>query len=280
MPAARAQDTDHATTTHMTGHVLGRIGLQIRIEDGSPRIDLPLHPILLDADGHLDFGVLGLYLDAASGQAPSFPQNRPWLHADITAHRLNAPEGQVLSASSRVERLGGRSGVLVVDVHDDLGVHVARSVQQFVFVGPPRPAERTAHERARFYRRLHGTCSLRVPLHEALEIGRDGDGDGRAGWSIPLQELSRNTWGGLHGGVAIALVDAAVTGAVTEATGAPARTVSAAVRYLTPSLAGPVRAEPTIVGRRGDVVLVATEVRDAGAEGTLTILADAHVSVG
>src|SRR5690606_13755141 len=67
---------------------------------------------------------------------------------------------------------------------------------------------------------------------------------------------------GLHGGVATTFVDAAAAGAVGQARGGPARTVSAAVRYLRPALHGPFTVTPEILHDDGRVAVVRTPVLD------------------
>ncbi|MDY7103991.1 MAG: hotdog domain-containing protein [Actinomycetota bacterium] len=283
-PPGEPSRPDDASPAHdppydMAGHVLAKIGLRIAVEDGPPRFDLHLEPVLLDGDGHLDFGVLGVYLDMASGQIAS-ARTAPWVHADITAHRLAPPRGSVLSASSTALRLGRRTGVVELDVHDELGTHVARSTQELVFVGPERPPEDRGEMRARFYGMFDGRCSLDAPMGEVLGIERR-DEDGAAVWELGLSDASRNGFGGLHGGVAIALVEAAAVGAVVDAGGGggdvTATCRSASVRYLAPGMVGPFRAAPTIVARHGGTALVRVGVHDAGAEDRLTIVAEVHI---
>jgi acyl-coenzyme A thioesterase PaaI-like protein len=259
----------------MSRHVLARIGLEITMEDGPPRFDLHLDPVLLDGDGHVDFGVLGVYLDMASGQAAA-ASSRPSVHADITAHRLAAPRGRVLRATSTTLRVGRRSGVIELDVHDEVGTRAARSVQEVVFTGPAGEPQERAEMRARFYDAFRGRCSLEAPMREVLGIERD-DSAGAPAWTMALSDAGRNGFGGLHGGVAIALVEAAATGVVEDG---PAVCQGAAVRYIAPGLVGPFRAVPTVVTRRGGVALVRVAVHDTGAEDRLVILAESHVAVG
>jgi acyl-coenzyme A thioesterase PaaI-like protein len=276
-PAARREHS-HDPVHDMADHVLTKLGLQVTMDGGAPTFALPLHPVLLGAGGHVDFGVLGVYLDMAASQVLAGGQDRPWVHADITMHRLAAPRGQVLVPTTTAVRMGGRSGVVVIEVHDDAGTHVARSVQEIVFTGAARPPG-TAGDRKPFFELFHGGCTLAAPLPEELGIvAGDGEGDGRP-WSIPLSDGSRNGFGGLHGGVTVALVEAAAVGALGDEPAAAGWAMSASVRYLAPSLVGPFLATPRIVARRGDVALVSVEVRDPGMDDRLTVLADVHVSL-
>lgn len=261
----------------MAGHVLAQLGLQFHYEGDHRRTELAIDPVLLDPDGHLNFGVLGIVMDMASSEPVAMQATGPFVHADITAHRLRAPRGRTLITRSTAVRVGRRSGVVAIDLVDDLGTHVARSTQEIVFPGGrnAEPDEAQRQEmRSRFFDRFVGPCSLPGPLYEILEIT---GGEGPEMW-IPLLDASRNGFGGLHGGVATAVVDAAAVAAV-ESIGHRGRTLTAAVRYLLPSLVGPFRATPTVVGVQGSTAVVVVEVRDTGADDRLTILADVHVDV-
>lgn len=280
MPSA---DTDRDRDFDVSRHVLGQLGLRLREDaDGERHIDLELAGVHLGGDGHVDFGVLGVFLDLAASQPPEMRRVGPWLHADITIHRLRPPRGSRLRTAPRMVRMGRRTGIVEIEVHDDAGTHVARSVQELVF---PQGASTTeVHDdggeaREAFLRAFRGTCRLAGPLPEVLAIARGVDDDGRAGWSLPLSDLARNGFGGLHGGVATSLVDTAAADAVRERTGAAARTLHAAVRYLAPGREGPFLAVPRVVGLDGSVATVVVEVRDTGADGRLIILADAVVAL-
>ena len=280
----RDQERDEDRDFDLSGHVIGQLGLHVAERDGERHLDLDLVPLHLDDDGQVGFGVLGVFLDLASSQPPEMHRVGPWVHADITIHRLRAPRGTTLRTAPRMARMGRRSGIVEIEVHDDLGVHVARSVQEVVFPqGAPRAevhddADADDEGRERFLQWFQGTCRLAGPLPEVLGVRRGGDDGGRAGWTMPLSELGRNGFGALHGGSALSLVDAAAAGVVAEQIGAPARTLNAAVRYLAPGMQGPFRAVPRLVGHVGSAATVVVEVRDTGAEDRLIILADAVVA--
>lgn len=276
-------DTDRERVHDMSDHVLGQLGLRLEWHDAGHRLDLDLAPVHLLDDGAVDFGVLGVYLDLASSQPPEMRRVGPFLHADITVHRLRAPSGRTLHPSPRMARMGRRTGIVEVDVHDETGVHVARSVQELVFPQGAAPAD--VHDdggdaRAEFLRRLQGECTLAAPLAEVLGIRDASDGPGRPAWSMPLSDVVRNGFGALYGGAAASLVDVAATGAAADGGSRPAHTLQAAMRFLAPGTQGPFVATPRVVGRHGATATVAIEIRDAGADDRLVILADAIVVTG
>jgi acyl-coenzyme A thioesterase PaaI-like protein len=251
-------------------HVLGRLGLAFG--EGRHRVTLPDEPVLLDADGHVNFGVLGVLLDMGSSGALVDEEFAPWVHADIAVHRLRVPHGG-LATTARALRRGKRTGVVELDVHDDSGALVAARTQQITFLGPPpepNPDLNARHEA--FQSMFDGRCHLAEPLPQYLGIRDDGAGT----WSMDHGPDRTNGMSGLHGGVATTFVDAAAAGAVALARGGPARTVSAAVRYLRPALHGPFSVTPEVLHDDGAVAVVRTPVLDV--EGTLVISADVHVA--
>lgn len=251
-------------------HVLGRLGLSF--DDDRRAVRLPDEPVLRDADGHVNFGVLGVLLDMGSSGAFAGEEFSPWVHADITVHRLRAPQGGLV-ASARTLRRGKRTGVVELDVHDDAGALVAASTQQITFLGPPPEIDSDLSARhGAFQSMFDGQCSLTTPLPEYLGIRHDGDGT----WSMDHGPDRTNGMSGLHGGVATTFVDVAAAGAVAKGRVGSVRTVSAAVRYLRPALHGPFTVTPEVLHDTGAVAVVRTPVLDA--EGTLVISADVHVA--
>jgi uncharacterized protein (TIGR00369 family) len=251
-------------------HVLGRLGLSF--DEGRRSVRLPDEPVLLDVDGHVNFGVLGVLLDMGSSGAFSGEEFSPWVHADITVHRLRPPQGG-MAAVARTLRRGKRTGVVELDVHDTSGSLVAASTQQIAFLGPPpEPDPDMTARHSAFQSMFDGRCHLDQPLPEYLGIRQEGDGT----WAMDHGPDRTNGMSGLHGGVATTFIDTAAAGAVGLARGRPARTVSAAVRYLRPALHGPFTVAPQVLHDGGGIAVVRTPVLDA--EGTLVISADVHVA--
>ena len=274
------QDTDEQQDPEshpMAGHVLGQIGIHA-VEEGDPcgpGMHLHLAPQLLEDDGHVDFGVLGVFLDMACSQAGL---NGRFLHADISVHRIDRPRGEKLFVDARIARRGGRSAVVHIDVHDDLGVRVAYSCQQIRLSGsaPEGEPEIAAAMRRAFLGRFNGVCTLQGRLHDRLELRSAVGDDGGPVWTMPLTPSSRNGFGGLHGGVAFALVGDAAAGAAAQEFGS-AKTTSALLRYLAPGLVGPFRAVPLVMPQADGDAFVRVEVFDEGADDLLIILGEVHV---
>lgn len=256
-------------------HVLGRIGLRFEgEEDGRPRaIVLDSAPALLENDGHVGFGVLGVLFDMASSTSLDPEEFRPFLHADITVHRLRPPRGEMRATAEMVRR-GKRTGIVDIDLVDAAGTLVATSTQELVF-GREMPAPSPAMTKMRdsFRSMFDGVCHLDGPLATELGIIEDRPGV----WRMDLGPDRTNGFGGLHGGVATTLIDAAAAGKMAAVWGAPARTLSASVRYLSPARVGPFTVEPEVCGDDGATAVLRLRVLDTGAENETVILADVHV---
>ena len=245
----------------MDGHVLGQIGLHAS-EPGDPcgpGLHLHLSEMLLEPDGHLDFGVLGVFLDLACSMAPGI--GGPFVHADISVHRIARPQGQKVFVDARTLRRGKRTSIVQVEAFDDLGVRVADSTQQVVVVGPrrdgPTDDEHMTAMRRRFMSRLDGRCTLTERLHDIIGLSRQTAADGSPFWTMPISDSSRNGLGGLHGGVAFDLVTEAAVGGAAESVG-PVRANGALLRYLAPATVGPFRAEPTVMVEDDGAVFAAS----------------------
>jgi acyl-coenzyme A thioesterase PaaI-like protein len=279
-----SEERIHEPVGMMGRHVLTQVGAHA---DDSCVEGLHLHlgPALFDTDGQVTFGVLGAFLDLASSQPEGIPLGRPFVHADMTTHRLAAPQGELLLARTAAARIGGRTAVVEVELVDEVGVRVAYSSQQLTFMGaPPRQStEGRAAFRRMFLSMFRGEVSLPGPLNDVLGIEPVPGPGGAPAWRMPHRDLSRNGFGGLHGGVANALVDAAASGVVAGnargGAGESAGCLSAALRYLVPGTAGPFRADPTILGVEDGQALVRVAIVDEGAEEKLIILAEARVRV-
>ncbi len=266
------------TFTHpMVDSVVCKIGIHMTEGDDpcGPAMHLHLSPALLDDDGHVDFGVLGVFMDMACSQSGL---NSPFVHADISVHRIDKPKGAKLFVEARVARRSTRSAVVQIDVHDDLDVRVAYSCQQLRL--PPSAQEHDMDAmlafREQFFSMMNGECRLPGRLHDTLGLQVDEGSDGEPVWRMPLGPTSRNGFGGLHGGVAFSLVGDAAAGRAAKQFGS-AKTTSALIRYLAPGLSGPFRAEPLVMPQADGDAFVRVEVFDEGADDALIILGEAHV---
>lgn len=274
-----------APTAHsMDDHVIGMIGLHA-VEQGDPcgpGLHLHLSPLLLEDDGHIDFGVLGVFLDMASSQAGPM---RPFVHADISVHRIARPLGQKLFVRVRNVREGRRTSIVQIEAHDELGTRVADSTQQIVFPGTGAGADTGANVddaameagRRHFMSRFDGTCRLTGRLHDIIGLTRAADADGTAFWTMPIGPTSRNGFGGLHGGVAFDLVTEAAIGGATDLLG-DVDAHGALLRYLAPATVGPFRAVPIVMAQDDGSVFARVEVYDDGNDAKLCILGEVHLA--
>ena len=261
-------------------HVLGRLGLSFAFDDTGSQVRCDPHPLLLDGAGHISFGALGVLFDLASGSAFDMAATGPWVHADIAVHRVAPPCG-TMSATAWLERSGKRTAIVSIDLVDSLGTLVAASTQEIAFLArPAEPVEPTPEMEAMregWRAMFDGVCRLVQPLEVELGIERD-QAAGAPTWTMALANDRTNGMGGLHGGCATTLVDVAAAGAVSVSRGgAPTRTLSASVRYLTPARVGPFHATPRILADDGTTAVLRVPIVDTGAGGATVITADVTV---
>lgn len=271
----------------MADHVINQIGLHAPDPDGpcGDRLHLHLSPMVLEDDGHVDFGVLGVFCDMASSQAVDMG---PFVHADISINRIARPVGGRLFATANALRGGKRTTIVHLEIIDDTGIRVAESTQQIVTMKPSPEMAAAMHDgdreawRRRFMSAFDGECRLDGRLHDIIGIERstadvDTGDNGGATWRMALSPASRNGFGGLHGGVAFDLVTEAAVGAAAEA-GTAAQPVGALLRYLAPAIAGPFRAVPSAHARDDGSTFVMVEIYDEGQDDQRCIVAEVHLA--
>lgn len=265
------------------GHVVGRIGVHATDETDpcGPGMHLHLDPVLVEPDGHVDFGALGVFVDVASSQAVGFG---PFVHADISLNRVGRPRTDLLHADVSALRIGKRSSIVHLAVRDSAGTAIADSTQQIVAVSEPSGPHTDHHpassdeRRQRFRAALDGVCRLPGRLHEVVGIGRAEDVDGSPSWSMPSTPLTRNGFGGLHGGIAFDLVTHAAAEAGGDVLGRGVEPHGALLRYLAPATGGPFRAVATVLPQDGDALFVRVAVSDDGQDGKLCIVGEVHAT--
>ena len=271
-----SERTDDAPSNPMADHVINKIGLHAPDPDGpcGDRLHLHLSPMVMEDDGHVDFGVLGVFCDMASSQAVDLG---PFLHADISINRIARPTGSRLFADTVALRSGKRTTIVHLQVTDDNGVRVAESTQQIVTMKPSPEMAAALHDgdrkawRKRFMSAFTGECRLEGRLHDIIGITRDADG---STCRMELSSASRNGFGGLHGGVAFDLV----TEAAVAAAGEGAQPGGALLRYLAPAIVGPFSAVPSAHPRDDGSTFVMVEVYDEGQDDERCIVAEVHLT--
>lgn len=272
---------EHSDEFSVGGHVLGQIGLHWPEPGDACGEGLHLHltPMVLEPDGHVDFGVLGVFLDMAGSQAGPM---RPFVHADISIQRIARPRGEKIFIDARTLRAGKRTSIVQVEAFDELGTRIADSTQQVSYrtvEGMAEAAtERSAEMRARFRAGFDGICKLAGRLHDTIGLTEGVARDGSPFWTMPSGEASQNGFGGLHGGVAFDLVTDAAAGGASKLMG-PSRANGALLRYLAPASVGPFRAVPLVMLEDDGAAFVRVHVLDEGQDDKLCIVGEVHVTV-
>ena len=116
--------------------------------------------------------------------------------------------------------------------------------------------------------------TVRMQFELARVLGLRGltIGDGRCVWATTIQDVHRNPYGVLHGGVLFTLVDYAMGGALTSALegGQRCTTLEIKINYVAPATEGEVRADAWVVSKGARIAVMEATVT---AGGTLLAIA-------
>ena len=107
----------------------------------------------------------------------------------------------------------------------------------------------------------------RLHLELARVLGLRGltIGDGRCVWATTVDDVHRNPFGVVHGGVLFTLVDYAMGGALTSVLerGQRCTTLEIKINYVAPATEGEVLAEAWVVSRGGRIAVLEAKVTAA-----------------
>ena len=106
------------------------------------------------------------------------------------------------------------------------------------------------------------TVRMQFELARVLDLRGLTIGDGRCVWATTIQDVHRNPYGVLHGGVLFTLVDYAMGGALTSALegGQRCTTLEIKINYVAPATEGEVRAEAWVVSKGARVAVMEAKV--------------------
>lgn len=90
-------------------------------------------------------------------------------------------------------------------------------------------------------------------------------GAGRCVWSLKIEDVHRNPYGVVHGGILFTLVDYAMGGALTSVleSGQRCTTLEIKINYVAPATEGEVRAEAWVVSRGARIAVMEAKVTTA-----------------
>ena len=105
---------------------------------------------------------------------------------------------------------------------------------------------------------------MRLPFELARVLGLRGlsMGDGRCVWATTIEDVHRNPYGVVHGGVLFMLVDYAMGGALTSVLegGRRCTTLEIKINYVAPATEGEVRAEAWVVSTGARIAVMEGKV--------------------
>jgi len=110
--------------------------------------------------------------------------------------------------------------------------------------------------------------TVRMQFELARVLGLRGltIGDGRCVWATTIEDVHRNPYGVVHGGVLFTLVDYAMGGALTSALegGRRCSTLEIKINYVAPATEGEVRAEAWVVSKGARIAVMEAKVTTGG----------------
>jgi acyl-CoA thioesterase len=104
----------------------------------------------------------------------------------------------------------------------------------------------------------------RPPFELARVLGLRGldVGDGRCVWATKIEDVHRNPYGVVHGGILFTLVDYAMGGALVSVLqdGQRCTTLEIKINYVAPATEGDLRAEAWVVSKGGRIAVMEAKV--------------------
>jgi acyl-coenzyme A thioesterase PaaI-like protein len=247
---------------HVSQHILHDVALATRRDGEAHRATAEIAPTMwVPGTTNLRTSVLAVWTDVAAGRlvldliAPRVPVT---LELDVHVHEPPLGTGAVHVVAQPV-KLGRSVAVLTVDFTDDDGRPIA--IGHASFMPAPDPNVVLSGERLEQALDLNvETSPSRLPLAERARLERREPGV----VILPRSEDALNASNTLNGGlIAVAIEEAALSLA------APSALISSmALRYLRP-----VRIGPAIASAEAHRGLGRVEVRDAGADDRLAVVA-------
>jgi acyl-CoA thioesterase len=103
---------------------------------------------------------------------------------------------------------------------------------------------------------------LQFELARVLGLRGLDIGEGRCVWAMKVEDVHRNPYGVVHGGILFTLVDYAMGGALTSVleSGQRCTTLEIKINYLAPATDGEVRAEAWVVSKGGRIAVMEAKV--------------------
>lgn len=241
------------------GHVLTELGLGVEPRDDELHGSAPIVPELhVPGTDVLRASVLATWVDTIAGLlvagvvAPRVPVT---LELDVQLHAPPRDVGWV-HLRGRLAKVGRSVVVPTVELTDEHGRPLGFGAASFMVAPDPelRMPEHTGLEG-----RPPGMARLRQPLAERVGVEHRNPGVA----ALARSEEGLNASGTVNGGLLALVVEEAARSLEPGAT-----LVALALRYLQPVRVGPAVATAVVEGGLGRV-----EVRDAGAEDRLAVLA-------
>ena len=267
-------------------HVLRDLPLQVvAVDPDRSQALLELTPQVLQG-GSVSAGALMTVIDVLGGGLCGRVVAPDWMATSALAiHLGDAPSEGVVVAEAAVVRNGRNSVVIEVGLTTQSAPDEPFGECVLSFMRLPR--RDSTMDLSSFEVRygepmtfsLAGSGLVR-PFDDAIGVEL---GDPAAGaTTTAITPYIRNSFGAVNGGVVAALAEAAARSTAGSILGGPCRTVDAEVHYMVQGKVGPLITRTVPLRRRGDLVVMRSEVLDQGnpgPDGDPTRMVLAHVGV-
>ena len=257
-------------------HILSDLRIEFERGEGGRRVRLPLVPELLDGEGGVHAGALGIVTDVFGGGLSIEEASPDWaVTSQLELHILRRIRKGPIEVTGQALRAGRTSVVLEVEVHDSEGSLAAVGSMSFTKIfrrdeNPPIPLRQ--EERTTFATAHSG---LDLPFLQALGIRPVPGATDTI--EITLVPYVMNSVGALQGGVVTAMLTDAAERVAHATLERAVHTTDFSVHFLSLGKVGPLRAQAQTLQAADGHALLRVELRDRGQEDRLLSLGTVRV---
>ncbi len=254
-----------------SGHVLRHLGLVLDFDDDRLVTTMAAGPHVIDDDGRLLLGALGLLIDLPAGVLSIQHIQPDWtVTFDVDAHVVNRPlVGPELVSTGEVVRIGRNNVITEARVVDGSGLMVGHGL--ITFTRLPRTPEMQAPIPPRERREL--VDPVPADGHTFIDHYMGFQIDHRGGTLTfdPGRRVA-NALGAIQGGVTISAMSTAAGAAASRVLGRRAMATDVHVYYIGLGKVGPYQTRTEVLHHDDNEALVRCSLVDTGADDRLLAL--------
>ena len=253
------------------GHVLRHLGLVLDFEGDTLVTTMPVGPHVLDSNGHLLLGALGLLVDLPAGVLSIQSIQPDWtVTFDVETHLVARPVvGEELRSVGEIIRKGRNNVITETRVTDASGDMLGQALVTFTRL--PRTADMTAVPPSGNRNEMIDPVPLEGRSKLADYLGFRIDPAAGTVQFDPGRRVG-NALGAIQGGVTISSMAAAAATVASRDLGGPAQATDIHVYYTGLGKVGPFEVRTEVLRALGGEALVRCAMVDVGYEERLLAL--------